>query len=314
VDSAPVPNPIQTVAVLGAGTMGRGIAQSAAMAGLSVRLFDVSAEALREGHASALAGIARFEAKGRLTPEAAENARERLGAVRDLAAALSGADLAIEAVPESLALKSDLYSRVEPLLKPGALLASNTSSLPIGRLAASLTHPDRFVGLHFFNPVPLMKLLEIVVGPATTEDAVSSCRALAVRLGKEAIVVKDSPGFATSRLGVALGLEAMRMLEEGVASAADIDRAMELGYGHPMGPLKLTDLVGLDVRLAIATALAEELGPRFAPPALLKSKVSRGELGKKTGRGFYAWGPGGASEPDGAAGPGGSPSGAGGST
>jgi 3-hydroxybutyryl-CoA dehydrogenase len=307
-DDVAVPNPIQTVAILGAGTMGRGIAQSAAMAGLSVRLFDVSAEALREGHASALAGIARFEAKGRLTPSAAENARERLGAVRDLAAALAGADLAIEAVPESLALKRDLYTRVEPLLPSGALLASNTSSLPIGKLAVSLAHPARFLGLHFFNPVPLMKLLEIVVGPATAEQAVSSCRALAARLGKEAIVVKDSPGFATSRLGVALGLEAMRMLEEGVASAADIDRAMELGYGHPMGPLKLTDLVGLDVRLAIATALGEELGPRFAPPELLKSKVARGELGKKTGRGFYAWGP------DGAVGPDGAPSRAGGST
>jgi 3-hydroxybutyryl-CoA dehydrogenase len=178
---------------------------------------------------------------------------------------------------------------VEGDLEPGAILASNTSSIPIARLAEGLARPARFIGLHFFNPVPLMKLLEIVVGPATAPEVVENARAFAARLGKEPILVKDAPGFATSRLGVAIGLEAIRMLEAGVASAADIDRAMELGYGHPMGPLRLTDLVGLDVRLAIARTLEKELGPRFAPPRLLVEKVEAGELGKKSGRGFYDW-------------------------
>jgi len=280
---------IETVAVLGSGTMGRGIAQTAVCSGLSVRLFDVAEGALYAGHAAALAGIGKLAEKGKLTAGDAAAARERLRPEADLARAVEGADLVIEAVPEDAELKRSLYRRVEPLLADGALLASNTSSLPIGRLAEGLARPQRFLGLHFFNPVPLMKLLEVVVGERTGREAVEAAVALAARLGKDAIVVKDSPGFATSRLGVAIGLEAMRMLEEGVASAADIDRAMELGYAHPMGPLKLTDLVGLDVRLAIARALERELGPRFAPPAILVRKVEAGELGKKTGRGFYEW-------------------------
>jgi 3-hydroxybutyryl-CoA dehydrogenase len=278
-----------TMAVLGAGTMGRGIAQVAAQAGLGVRLFDVAPEVLAAGHAATLAGIARFEAKGTLAPEAAAAARACLAAVPELAAAVRGADLVVEAVPESLELKRGLFARVEPELSEDAILASNTSSIPIARLAERLARPGRFLGLHFFNPVPLMKLLEIVAGPRTEPGVLETARALAARLGKEPIVVKDTPGFATSRLGVALGLEAIRMLEEGVASAADIDRAMELGYGHPMGPLRLTDLVGLDVRLAIARTLERELGPRFAPPGLLVAKVEESALGKKAGRGFYEW-------------------------
>lgn len=277
------------VAILGAGTMGRGIAQSAAQAGFTVRLFDVAPEVLASGHAAALAGIARFEAKGTLTKEAAERARAALTRVDDPAAAVEGAALVIEAVPESVEIKRTLFERVEPALHPDAILASNTSSIPIARLAEGLARPGRFLGLHFFNPVPLMKLLEIVVGPATEAAVVEEARAFASRLGKEPVVVEDAPGFATSRLGLALGLEAIRMLEAGVASAADIDRAMELGYGHPMGPLRLTDLVGLDVRLAIARTLEKELGERFSPPRLLVEKVSAGELGKKSGRGFYDW-------------------------
>jgi 3-hydroxybutyryl-CoA dehydrogenase len=280
---------ILRIAVLGAGTMGRGIAQVAAQAGLDVRLFDVAPAALAAGRDAALAGIARFEAKGTLTPEAAAAARERLVAEPDLAAAVRGADLVVEAAPEVPELKKDLYARVEPELGAHAILASNTSSIPVARLAEGLRRPGRFLGLHFFNPVPLMKLLEIVVGRETEPEVVAAARDLAPRLGKEPIVVNDAPGFATSRLGVAIGLEAMRMLEEGVASAADIDRAMELGYGHPMGPLRLTDLVGLDVRLAIARTLEKELGPRFAPPGILVSKVEAGELGKKSGRGFFDW-------------------------
>ncbi len=280
---------IRTIAVLGAGTMGRGIAQAAASAGYSVRLFDVSPGALREGHAAAILGIARFEEKGKLTREEAENARERLLAVADLKTAVAGADLCLEAVPEFLELKRRFFEDVEPLLAARTMLASNTSSIPIRELAKGLARPDRFLGLHFFNPVPVMRLLEIVVGEATEAGLVEIAQDFARALGKEPIVVKDSPGFATSRLGVALGLEAIRMLEQGVASTEDIDRAMELGYAHPMGPLKLTDLVGLDVRLGIAQMLERELGPRYAPPELLRTKVEKGELGKKTGKGFYDW-------------------------
>jgi 3-hydroxybutyryl-CoA dehydrogenase len=280
---------IRSIAVIGAGTMGRGIAQVAATSGLTARLYDVSSDVLAAGDAGARAGIAKLESKGRLDAAGADAARARLCALPDLASAVAGADLVIEAIPERLDWKRELYARVEPLLAPSALLASNTSSLPIRQLALDLARPERFLGLHFFNPVPLMRLLEIVVGPRTAPAAVDTARALASRLGKDAIVVNDSPGFATSRLGVAIGLEAIRMLEEGVAAAADIDRAMELGYAHPMGPLRLTDLVGLDVRLGIAEALERELGPRFAPPRLLREKVAAGELGKKTGRGFYVW-------------------------
>lgn len=276
------------IAVLGSGTMGRGIAQVAATSGFAVRLFDAVPGAAEAGLA-ARAGIGKLEAKGKLAPAEAAAASARLSAAASLEDALRDADCCIEAVPESLALKRDLYSRAEPLLPPGAILATNTSSIPITRLAEGLRDPSRFLGLHFFNPVPLMALLEIVVGPATSPETLARSRALAASLGKEAIVVSDSPGFASSRLGIALGMEAIRMLEEGVASASDIDRAMELGYAHPMGPLKLTDLVGLDVRLAIASALATELGERFAPPELLKRKVAAGELGKKSGRGFYDW-------------------------
>lgn len=280
---------IRTVAVLGAGTMGRGIAQVAATCGFTTRLHDVDGGVLAAGDAGARAGIAKLESKGKLDADAAAAARERLQALSDLPSAVTGADLVIEAIPERLDWKRELYARVEPFLSPSALLASNTSSLPIRQLALELARPERFLGLHFFNPVPVMRLLEIVVGPRTAPAAVDAARSLADRLGKDAIVVNDSPGFATSRLGVAIGLEAIRMLEEGVAAAADIDRAMELGYAHPMGPLRLTDLVGLDVRLGIAEALERELGPRFAPPRLLRDKVAAGELGKKTGRGFYAW-------------------------
>ncbi|MEO7918670.1 MAG: 3-hydroxyacyl-CoA dehydrogenase family protein [Thermoanaerobaculia bacterium] len=285
----PEPSPIRTIAILGAGTMGRGIAQSAAMAGITVRLYDVSPNVLREGLTNALAGITRFEQKGKLTRDLAENAREHLSGVPELEKALDRVDLCIEAIPESPELKKALYRSVEPLLRPEAILATNTSAISIGKLAEPLARPGRFLGLHFFNPVPLMRLLEIVVGAATEPEAIASAQALAAKLGKEAILVKDTPGFASSRLGVAIGLEAIRMLEEGVASAADIDTAMELGYAHPMGPLKLTDLVGLDVRLAIANELEKELGPRFAPPELLKQKVEAGELGKKTGKGFHVW-------------------------
>ena len=198
-------------------------------------------------------------------------------------------NLVVEAVPESLDLKLAALSRVEAVLSPDSWLASNTSSISITSLAATLARPDRFCGLHFFNPVPASKLVEIVVGAQSVPELIDAARGWVTALGKTPIVVRDVPGFASSRLGLALSLEAMRMLEDGVASAEDIDSAMVLGYGHPVGPLKLTDIVGLDVRLGIAEYLNEKIGERFSPPELLRAMVARGELGRKTGQGFYQW-------------------------
>jgi 3-hydroxybutyryl-CoA dehydrogenase len=271
------------VAVIGAGTMGHGIAYVAALAGCEVRLTDARAEALPQALDKIEALTAGGAARGKVVTG-------RVSAVPDVRAAVSDATIVIEAVVEDLALKQSLFADVERAAPPDALLASNTSSLSIAQIAAALTGPERLVGMHFFNPVHVMKLVEVVThgpgsGPAA-ERAVEFARAL----GKEPIVVRDSPGFASSRLGVVLGLEAMRMLEQDVASAEDIDKAMELGYNHPMGPLKLTDLVGLDVRLAIAEYLYKTLGkPQYAPPKILKDKVKKGELGKKSGKGFYTW-------------------------
>jgi len=227
--------------------------------------------------------------KGRITDSAAKDAIKRVHVVAELEPAVHGADLIIEAVPESFDLKKDLFAQADLFCSEETILASNTSSLSITSLASNVERRDRFVGLHFFNPPHAMKLIEIVRGERTSDATISEVREVAQKMGKESIIVRDSPGFATSRLGVAIGLEAIRMLEEGVASAADIDRAMELGYNHPMGPLRLTDLVGLDVRLGIAEYLASTLGPRFEPPALLRQMVADGRLGKKTGRGFYDW-------------------------
>ncbi len=276
-------------AVLGAGTMGHGIAQVCAQAGLEVRMFDVAPAALERGLAGIDAFLAKGVAKGKLPESEAAAARARVRGTTSLAEACAGADLVIEAVPEQLALKRSLFLESAAAAPASALLASNTSSLSIASIAVGLPAPERFLGMHFFNPVPLMSLLEVVKGPASSAAAVEAAVGLARRLGKEPIVVKDAPGFASSRLGVAIGLEAIRMVEEGVASAADIDKAMELGYRHPMGPLRLTDLVGLDVRLGIAEYLSRELGPRFEPPRLLREMVAVGKLGKKSGAGFYRW-------------------------
>ena len=201
-----------------------------------------------------------------------------------------GPDVIVEAVPERLDLKRSVLAAAAD--RRPALLATNTSSISIAELAGALTDPERFIGLHFFNPVWAMALLEVVVGPATTEETTAAAVALAGRLGKDPVVVRDLPGFATSRLGVTLGLEAIRMVADGVASPADIDKAMMLGYRHPMGPLELTDLVGLDVRLDIARTLQPAYGDRFAPPPLLETMVEQGKLGKKSGHGFYRWGDG----------------------
>jgi 3-hydroxybutyryl-CoA dehydrogenase len=198
-------------------------------------------------------------------------------------------DLVVEAVPELPALKVEVLALIEQAVNTSTVIATNTSSISIAELGAALQDSSRFIGMHFFNPVPASELVEIIRTPTTSAEVVQRVRDWVLQLGKSEVLVNDSPGFATSRLGVCLGLEAIRMLEEGVADAQSIDRAMELGYRHPMGPLRSTDLVGLDVRLAIAQHLANTLGERFTPPQLLRDKVARGELGRKAGRGFHSW-------------------------
>jgi 3-hydroxybutyryl-CoA dehydrogenase len=279
----------KTVAVLGAGTMGQGIAQIAATSGFSTRVFDAQAGRAEQAKKQIAAQLDKLVAKGKLAGEAKDASVARLGACASIGDAARGADLIIEAVPESMELKISAFGEAMAAAKGDALLASNTSSLSLTELGTKLGAPERTLGMHFFNPPPVMELLEIVRGLTTSDASVELALAYARALGKTPIVVHDSPGFATSRLGVILGAEAIRMLEEGVAAAADIDRAMELGYNHPMGPLRLTDHVGLDVRLGIAEYLASTLGPRFEPPQLLRDKVAAGKLGRKTGEGFYVW-------------------------
>jgi len=278
------------IAVIGAGTMGHGIAYVAALAGCDVTLTDSRAEAVPQAMARIESLLAGGVQRGKVTEADRTAARGRLRAESALPRAVQDAEVVIEAVIEDLTAKQRLLADVERAAPAGALLATNTSSLSVGQIAAALQAPRRLVGLHFFNPVHLMKLVEVVTHGRSDDQATARAVAFARRLGKDPIVVKDSPGFASSRLGVVLGLEAMRMLEQGVASIEDIDKAMELGYNHPMGPLKLTDLVGLDVRLAIADYLHATLKlPHYEPPKILREKVQNGELGKKTGKGFYTW-------------------------
>ena len=280
---------VQRILVVGAGTMGTGIAQVAARAGYQTEIYDVVSGAAQRSLERVGESLFRAVEKGRCTAQVREQALQRLAVAGDLDAAAAAADLIVEAAPEDLELKKQLFARISKSARPEAILASNTSSLPITAIASAVKAPERVVGLHFFNPVPAMKLLEIVQGERTHPMVVTAARAVGARLGKEVVVVRDAPGFATSRLGIALAMEAIRMVEEGVASAEEIDRAIELGYGHPMGPLKLTDQVGLDVRLAIAEHLAGELGERFRPPQLLRRLVRAGKLGKKSGEGFYKY-------------------------
>jgi 3-hydroxybutyryl-CoA dehydrogenase len=270
--------------VIGAGTMGVGIGYVAAGAGYAVELVEVDA-ARRAAALDTMRGLwaSAVERGKAVDPSAAD----RVSLLSTVDGVGPGPDVVVEAVPERLDLKRDLLRAAEAR-DPG-LLASNTSSIPIGSLAEGLARPDRFLGLHFFNPVWAMALLEIVVGPATAAETTAAALTVARRLGKDPVVVRDMPGFATSRLGVALGLEAIRMVEDGVASPTDIDKAMVLGYRHPMGPLELTDVVGLDVRLDIARTLQAAYGDRFAPPRLLEHLVADGRLGRKSGEGFYRW-------------------------
>jgi 3-hydroxybutyryl-CoA dehydrogenase len=269
--------------------MGQGIAQVCAAAGHATRVFDVDESRAKNAVSQIAAQLEKLVAKGKIDDAARRKTLDRLSTAPTAKDAANGADVVIEAVPENMKLKVQLYRDVVPHAAPRAIVASNTSSLSITELGARVGEPARTLGLHFFNPPPVMELVEVVRGLSTSEDTLERALAFVRGLGKTPIVVRDVPGFATSRLGVILGAEAMRMLEMGVASAEDIDRGMELGYRHPMGPLKLTDLVGLDVRLAILDHLTREIGDQFRPPPILRAMVRAGKLGKKTGEGFYVW-------------------------
>ena len=274
------------VGVYGGGRMGAGIAHALLVSGACVTIIESSEESATAARQRVETSLARAAEGGHLT----EGASPSLGrfAVSREAAQLSDCGLVVEAVPEQTDLKRKVLAAIEGAA-PDAWIATNTSSLSVDALASTLARPERFIGLHFFNPVPASQLVEIVVGARTAPDLVDLSRSWVADLGKTAIAVTDSPGFASSRLGVALALEAMRMVEDGVAAPEDIDTAMELGYKHPAGPLRTTDIVGLDVRLAIAEHLAHELGDRFAPPSILREKVAAGHLGRKSGQGFYTW-------------------------
>jgi len=274
------------IVVIGGGTMGGGIAVSVVLAGKPVRLVENSAE---------LVAAAEERVRASLTRAAGRRDRaDEADALQELLTFSTehdptGVEIVVEAVPEDTALKQQIFSELESVYAADTIFASNTSSLSITEVASALDGQGRFVGMHFFNPVPASLLVEIVVGVNTSDSTVDRVSELAVLQGLTPIVVQDSPGFASSRLGLTLGLEAIRMVESGVASAQDIDAAMALGYKHPVGPLKLTDLVGLDVRLSIAEHLAATLGDRFEPPQLMRDMVAAGKLGKKSGEGFYEW-------------------------
>ena len=281
---------IERVAVLGSGTMGHGIAQVCAAAGCDVALYDVNDDAVSRGLGLIRGNLEKGMERGKVTEEERDAVLSHLAATTSITDAVRAADLVIEAAPEVMEIKRTIFTEVDDAAPARAIIATNTSSLSIADMADTLRDPERFVGLHFFNPVHIMALVEVVWGPATTDATLDAAVDFVRRLGKEPVVVKDSPGFASSRLGIVLGMEAIRMVEEGVATPQDIDKAMELGYRHPMGPLRLTDLVGLDVRLGIAEYLHETLDSEaFRPPELLRSMVAEGKLGKKSGRGFYEW-------------------------
>ncbi|MCW5966983.1 MAG: 3-hydroxyacyl-CoA dehydrogenase family protein [Blastocatellales bacterium] len=280
---------VECIAVIGAGTMGHGIAQVAAQAGYEVYLHDVAEDLIARARARIEDNLSKGVTRGKVTEDERAAALSRLHTTTDLEQAAGRADMIIEAIVEDLGVKHDLFRRLEAAAPSHAVLASNTSSLSITEVAAAVGAPERIIGMHFFNPAHIMKLLEIIFTRQTSSDALEAAREVGRRMKKECITVRDSPGFATSRLGVCIGLEAIRMVEEGIASAEDIDKAMVLGYNHPMGPLRLGDLVGLDIRLGVAEYLHGKLGERFRPPELLRRMVADGRLGQKTGEGFYRW-------------------------
>lgn len=280
---------VDKAAVLGAGTMGHGIAQVLAMAGVEVTLCDLEQSQLDHALEAIERNLAGAVTRGKLDEDGKGAALSRVITSTDRPTAVAEVELVIEAIPELMDLKKRVLSEVSAEAKAAKLVATNTSSLSVTEIAQATDRPERVVGLHFFNPVHVQKLVEVVRGERTTDAALGLALEVVGQIGKDAVVVHDSPGFASSRLGLVLGLEAIRMVEQGVASAADVDKAMELGYRHPMGPLKTTDYVGLDVRLAIAEHLHREVGEAFRPPQLLRRLVRAGKLGRKAGEGFYRW-------------------------
>ncbi len=277
---------IETVAVIGSGLMGRGIAYAAALGGFQTLLQDVSAEALEGALGQIKKDLDEGVARGKVTLGQAEGARERLLSSTSLDDA-ARADFVIEAVPEDIALKLRVFARLDELARPEVVLSSNTSALSIAEIAAGTTRPDRVLGMHFFNPVPKMKLVEIVRALHTSDAAVAATGEVARRMGKETVLVKESPGFVTSRVNALIGNEAFAILQEGIASAEDIDKALKLGLNHPMGPFEMVDLVGLDTRLAVLEFLHKSLGEKYRPAPLLVELVKAGRLGRKVGRGVY---------------------------
>ena len=280
---------IQTIAVLGAGIMGRGIAYAAALGGYATVLQDTNRDQLEQGANEVSATLEKGVAVGKVADSEALEARKRLRAIASLDEAVRGADLVIEAVPERIELKIELFSQLDKLAPAHAILASNTSSLSITEMAAATRRPGQVVGLHFFNPVHRMKLLEIVRALETSDHTLQLCEEVGKRMGKECVTVRESPGFVTSRINAMIGNEAFYMLQEGVASAADIDKALKLGLNHPMGPFELVDLVGLDTRLSILRFLHRTLGEKFRPCPLMEQYVAAGRLGRKSGRGVYEY-------------------------
>ena len=282
-------NQIATIAVLGAGTMGRGIAHVAAQAGYQTHLYDTSAEALKKAEASIHKNLAKGVELKKVDPQVAERARQALSLYDNLLDAVERADLIIESVPENISLKIETFRSVALHAQEHAVFASNTSALSITEMAAATGRPERFAGMHFFNPVHVMKLIELIRGLETSQATIDALRAVGVRMGKEIVVVNEAPGFVTSRINALIGNEAFRMLQEGVASAEDIDKALKLGLNHPMGPFEMVDLVGLDVRLSILEFLHRSLGEAYRPNQILIQHVRAGRLGRKVGRGVYTY-------------------------
>jgi len=278
---------IQRITVLGAGTMGHGIAHAAIIAGYDTTMYDVARPALEQGSIAIGGIIDKGVDLGKVTGAAAAAAKARLKTTTNLADAVAAADFIIEAAPEQIALKLSLLNEIEKLAPVGAAIGSNTSSLSVTEMAGALSNPRRFAGMHFFNPVHKMKLVEIVRALESSDETLQTIDEVARRMGKETVVVKDSPGFITSRINAMIGNEAFYMLQEGVASPRDIDKALKLGLNHPMGPFELVDLVGLDTRLSVLEFLHKTLGEKYRPCPLLVQHVEAGRLGKKVGRGVY---------------------------
>lgn len=281
--------PLNTIAVIGGGTMGRGIAYASCLAGYQTKLFDVSNEVLQQASQYVLASFQKATAKGLVVEEHAAKSYSRLQTTTELQVAAAHADFVIEAIPEKIELKIELFTQLDKLTPSHAIFATNTSSLSVTEMAGATQRASQVIGMHFFNPVPVMKLVEIIRGLETSETTIETTKQAALAMQKETVLINESPGFITTRINAMIGNEAFYMLQEGVASAAEIDKALKLGLNHPMGPFELVDLVGLDTRLNILNFLHQTLGEKFRPCPLLVKYVKAGRLGRKTGKGVYEY-------------------------